>query len=276
MKKEQEYKSKESTDFYFKLALDLEDKKRYEDALQYYKKVVEIDKNHFMAWLNSGAIYSLRSQFLKAIFCFQRSVKIKKDPRGYYNLSVAYFRIGEYDQSRNQLSKAIRLEPNFFKAHLLLGYVCSRLNYVKQAENSILKAIEIEPQNRSALIAITIFYFNLKKYDLAYSYLDAFTSAKDLPFVHKIKGKISLEKGDVKQSIEHFQKEAKQTKEISPLQKIIESEMPSTIYKNIESKHKTLIRKKRKEKKDWLDLSVLALFKNKPSMAMDYLLNAIS
>jgi tetratricopeptide (TPR) repeat protein len=87
-----------------------------EEAIAYFKKVININPNSTDANFYLGNIYLQKNDVEKAIFHFNKT--IKKDFYyfyAHYNLSVAYARMGNYEKALEEAEIAYFLNPQYFK-----------------------------------------------------------------------------------------------------------------------------------------------------------------
>ena len=140
------------------LGLVLIENRKFEDALRFFEKGLFIKPDYAMIYNNMGTLFKLKNDFTKAeiyykksislddklhetqnnlgtlyldinkqaeaIKCFIKSINANnKNFIAYYNLGIAYKGIGKFNESKNYLNQAIKLYPNFFRAHRALSQI---------------------------------------------------------------------------------------------------------------------------------------------------------
>ena len=90
--------------------------------------------------------------------------RIPQSARENYNNGRAAFSRNNYKEATTYLENAILAYSNFFEAHLLLGTLFMDLREWAKAEKSLLRAVEIKPDNATAKIALGEVYWRQKRY----------------------------------------------------------------------------------------------------------------
>lgn len=121
---------------YTNLANIYYDLKKYDMAEKYYLKASGIYPE--LAFLNymAGMCEFHKKNYNKAIEYYLTATQ--KDPEyldAYNNLSIAYFKIGLYRQSKNAAEKAVEIDPNNIRAVQLLDFINSFYANKRQSDN---------------------------------------------------------------------------------------------------------------------------------------------
>tara|TARA_Y100000741_G_scaffold311822_1_gene256039 strand:- start:133 stop:2079 length:1947 start_codon:yes stop_codon:yes gene_type:complete len=120
--------------------------KRFDLAIEYYKKTISTDQNHFKAYNNLGGTLSTLGRYEEAIEIYKKTLKINPDfSDAYSNLGSCYHNLNQYEDSIFNYNKAIKLNPNNFSAHNNLGSAYKEINQNENAISSYNKAIQINP-----------------------------------------------------------------------------------------------------------------------------------
>ncbi len=81
--------------------------KNYEDAIENFQKVLEIDPEDFESYLNIGNAYLQLEKFEESIPFYQKAVELKPDnANAWNNLGVAYVRAGNTVKGKEAFDKA--------------------------------------------------------------------------------------------------------------------------------------------------------------------------
>lgn len=106
-----------------------------QNALKYYTKAIEQDKNYFSAYYNRGLLYGTQfKDFTKAHQDLERSIEIRpkyKDP--YLFNARLYSQEQEFGKAKDVLNKLVELYPDYDQAYLdraLVWYNIGILNMV--------------------------------------------------------------------------------------------------------------------------------------------------
>ena len=133
------YERPAATRSQFQKAEDLVGKKKYDQAADLLKQIVETDKNDFQAWNALGTIYYAQQKL---------------------------------DEAENAYSKAVEVHPDSPRAQLNLGRVRSSQKKFEEAVEPLTKAVELQPTSGDANYFLGECYLQLKKGSKAIPYLN--------------------------------------------------------------------------------------------------------
>lgn len=90
---------------------------RYEESLQAYDKVIQIDQQNAAAWNNRGIDLGLLNKYDDALQSFLKATSINSSfAEAWFNVGIAYDIFGEYENAINAYTKAIEINPNYEQA----------------------------------------------------------------------------------------------------------------------------------------------------------------
>ena len=116
------YERPAATRSQFQKAEDLVGKKKYDQAADLLKQIVETDKNDFQAWNALGTIYYAQQKLDEAENAYSKAVEVHPDsPRAQLNLGRVRSSQKKFEEAVEPLTKAIDLQPNSGDANFLLG-----------------------------------------------------------------------------------------------------------------------------------------------------------
>lgn len=73
----------------------------------------------------------------------------EKNPIAFYDLGVAYLHLGDLNKAQLAEEQAIKLKPDFINAYVQLATVQSKIGDASSAENTLRKALELDPNNQT-------------------------------------------------------------------------------------------------------------------------------
>ena len=107
---------------------------QYKEAIENYRKVVELKPDMGYAYLKMATAYDRMNDPSAAVKTFREAIRyIPKNPTLYNNMGVAYGKLGKYDEEVESLKKAIRLRPNYSAARYNLGMTYLKMKNKKAA-----------------------------------------------------------------------------------------------------------------------------------------------
>src|SRR5687767_14148047 len=115
--KEAIQQSPEWDDPHYVLALSLTELNRLTEAIEEYKKVIELaikDEPKILSYYNMGIAYSDLGKYEEAIKSYQQAIKL--DPtlsKPHNNLGLAYAALGRLAEAEAEFAEAIRLKPDY-------------------------------------------------------------------------------------------------------------------------------------------------------------------
>lgn len=111
----------------YEMAYTLLAMKRYDDAAQYSRKVIDLDsKQQQGAYLMLGSALNMSGKIQDAIQVYLEGVsKFRTMHQLHYNLALAYYDIGNLSKSEEALYRSLQMRPGHVNSHMLLGNVLS-------------------------------------------------------------------------------------------------------------------------------------------------------
>jgi tetratricopeptide (TPR) repeat protein len=116
------YERPTSTRSLFQKAEEAVSKKKYDQALDFLKQVVETDKNDFQAWSALGTIYFAQQKLDDAEGAYLKAIEVHPtSPRAQLNLGRVRSSQKKFEAAVEPLTKAVELQPTSGDANYLLG-----------------------------------------------------------------------------------------------------------------------------------------------------------
>jgi len=116
------YERPASTKTTFQKAEEAVVKKKFDQAVDLLKQVVETDKNDFQAWTALGSVYYAEQKFDDAETAYQKAIEVHPtSPRAYLNLGRVRSAQKKFEDALEPLTKAVELQPTSGDANYMLG-----------------------------------------------------------------------------------------------------------------------------------------------------------
>jgi tetratricopeptide (TPR) repeat protein len=111
----------------YEMAYTLLAMKRFDEAAQYSRKVIDLDsKQQQGAYLMLGSALNMSGKIQDAIQVYLEGLtKFRSMHQLHYNLALAYFDIGNLSKSEEALYRSLQMRPNHVNSHILLGNLFS-------------------------------------------------------------------------------------------------------------------------------------------------------
>lgn len=143
---EQKLKEKpDDPDLWYHLA-DLQERDgQYKEAIESYKKAVQLKPDMGYAYFKIGTAYNHLDQPADAVAAFKKAIRYMPNfAVAYNNLAVAYAKLGKKTEEIRALKKAIRLRPDYATArfNLAVAYLKAGDKKAAMAEYRSLKKID--------------------------------------------------------------------------------------------------------------------------------------
>jgi|GEM_PF-585412 len=198
-------------DIFYKIAVVYDDWKRYEQAIEFYEKFLEIKRDSEDALYNIATIYAQKlEEYEKGAEYYKKYLDIRPDdPDAFFHLGVCHEKSGESEDALLDYRKAIDLQseneiiiyenivlyalairninPHDTENLYTLGIAYQELKDVDKAIQYYEKIPDIDSEHTDAYIAIGNVYAKSEKYEKAIQYLDKALSIKDDPTVSAFK-----------------------------------------------------------------------------------------
>lgn len=134
-------------DIYHYLAIIKTQRKDYEGALRLIDKAIDVEEDAM--FLNfKGAIQSELKDDEGAIKTLKRAIEIEPDfITPYSNIASIYMYKAQYPEAIEYFDKAINLDEKYSKGHAEKAIMYYKIEKYQDAQASLEKALEIEPEN---------------------------------------------------------------------------------------------------------------------------------
>jgi tetratricopeptide (TPR) repeat protein len=166
---------------YFSQAQSYYDQNQFQQAIDDYTKAIQENPNNYMAYINRGIVLFELNRYDEALKDFKKAQIINpKNAYAYYNSAIVYTKMASttlendntylfYQKAKDELTKAIQNDPNFYKAYINRGLVNYKLAFYQDAIDDFTKAIQLKPLDYKAYYNRGIVYYILDNFKAAES-----------------------------------------------------------------------------------------------------------
>ena len=154
--------------FYFNLSIAYNSIGNHSESINFSKKTISLKPKNFNAWLNYGNSLRALNRFHESIECYEKALQIQSNfENAKINMALSLIDIGKENKAINILNSILSKNINNIPAltTLALSYLLS--NKYEEALTYSNKCINLDPNNLVAISNRGIIYNHLKKFDLA-------------------------------------------------------------------------------------------------------------
>lgn len=134
--------------YYYNAALAMEQKRKWEEAMDLYRAVLSINGDNFEANYRLGLL-SITLQDIQGSFnYFQQAMRIRKDhPKVLYQIGVLYFSSGKFPEAIDHLNRALQQNEKSASIYRYLGICHQKTGNLPEAEKYFSKAMLTDPND---------------------------------------------------------------------------------------------------------------------------------
>ncbi len=257
----------------FNNAIRLEREGYYLKALTEYIQVIQMDHGYREAYVNLGSLYSRMNKLSEAMRCYNSALALGRDFITYFNMGSIHYKMGNYKRAVMFLEKSRKLNENFTLSTLVMGLCYSRLNSIKAAKKNFLRVLKSWPDNRVALTALSIIFYNDHQYQDSLRLLNILLqSDNDNKKVREFKSNVLYSAGRLEESAHEFKTLTRISdgyRYFNEYIKTIPVEVYTDRYGSLEEKIEFL--QEKNDSNSLFSLSLCHLFKGETDKAIDYL-----
>jgi len=142
--------------------------KQYDKAVEYIKRAAIIAPSDYF-YFNLGNMYLCKKEINDAIESFKKAVEIKPDNAdAHLSLGDAYREKHENDNAVGCYRQVIKYDKTNYMAYLALGTLLLEMEQVEEASETIEEVLRIKPDEAEILLNLGLYYEKENMYDKAF------------------------------------------------------------------------------------------------------------
>ncbi|MBF0291031.1 MAG: tetratricopeptide repeat protein [Nitrospinae bacterium] len=182
-----------------------------DQAMQAFKKAIELDPKYPPVYLNAGVALTRKGNKTEAVKAYKKALSL--DPtiaEGYNNYGLLMKDAGDLKQAEAAFRKAIHLKPDLTGAYENLGILLSESGRKDEAISIIAKAVEHDPSNPGHRYTYGVTLERMGRIEEALAqYQEAVRIAPNNGFYHNGLGTAYRMLGDMERAVECWQEAAR-------------------------------------------------------------------
>jgi tetratricopeptide (TPR) repeat protein len=117
-----------------------------QEAIQHFKKALEIYPNFFNATYDLGRCYMIMNQSDSALILFEKTYQLDSTfSDALYNIAIIYDQKNDLELAKNYYKKTIKINKSNLDAYLGLSYAYYRMNSIDSAIITNMEALKVNP-----------------------------------------------------------------------------------------------------------------------------------
>tara|TARA_Y100001970_G_C14257661_1_gene876730 strand:- start:4247 stop:5623 length:1377 start_codon:yes stop_codon:yes gene_type:complete len=142
--------------------------KMHSEAVENFKKAIEINNTFISALVNLGIAYQDINQISEAIKTYEKVIEINPSMYEIHNdIGLMYRQEDNSELALKHFNRCIEIKNDYDKAYFNLGTTNKKLDNLEKALTYLNKTIKINPKNNLAYFEIAEIYRKQKKYNKA-------------------------------------------------------------------------------------------------------------
>ncbi len=146
--------SQRNAEYYFVKGYESYEKKKYESAIEYFTKAIDVSNQYADAYLGRAMAYDKLGKTELAIVDYTSLIKYAKTERrraiAYTNRGINYSSLSEYDKAISDFETATELDSVFLKPYFKLAEIYEEQNDLDLSTEYLSKIISIDSLNAEA------------------------------------------------------------------------------------------------------------------------------
>ena len=181
----------------------------FKEVVALLEQVVKADPQVIDGWFSLGNVYFREQRYEQAIDHFKRALELKPDyDLALINMANAYRAMGRDEAAMAGYEHYLRVDPKNAFVHYQMGEICLDREDLQCAEGHFAKALEIDPKVAAARNALGALAFKRGDISTAEQHIQAaLTDKADVRLAHFNLGLIAETRGDSAEAIRQYNRE---------------------------------------------------------------------
>ena len=173
----------------YQKGLKAEQKGKYDQAMEHYRRAMNLAPEFYPARNNLGSLLVLRGDYPSAQAEFEAVIRItQNDAAAYLNLGNVFLLTRRYDDALGPIQEGLRKQPDHPFGHFLLGTLYGRMGRFPECEHSLREALRLDPTMSKPHLELVNLYLHQQRTGDAITELRQFVEAfPGDPFAPKAK-----------------------------------------------------------------------------------------
>jgi len=125
-----------------------------EKAIEHFKEMLDREPQSRETLINLSSIYFHKGELEEGMKHFrQLDEESLTDPNTFYNIGILLFKNGQIDLAADYLTKCIALDPGYAKGYHQLALVYLNKGNIEEAKKNFQRVIELAPESEDATLA---------------------------------------------------------------------------------------------------------------------------
>ncbi len=194
--------------------------KKYDQAIDQWKKTTILDPKYFFGFNNLGNVYLIKDELDIALKNYNIAIELKSNYyEAIYNKANIYLRLNNFTEAIEYFDKVLKIKNDYFQAHQGKAIAYKKLFKFKESIEEWQKVYQYNPGNTHALVQKGNLLFDTNRLDVALkAYTDAFQIEPEKPFllgnIIHTKSKMCLW-NNFEKDLSNFKKDILENKKVS-------------------------------------------------------------
>ncbi len=134
----------------YQLALFNKDPEKYNESLETFEKVTQINPKFAPAWTGKGTVLAMLGRYNESIDAYDRAIEIDPDSaKAWLMKSEALFELGRYDEALDSINRSIEINPrNADALYMKAGYY-GETGRIREALQAFNETLEVDPNKQT-------------------------------------------------------------------------------------------------------------------------------